>query len=136
MNDSIIKLNSVQKAKIKSVLENARIMNKEDLETLRCNVSSSDGNMEVKADGYVFDSMKEWKRYMQLKILLKAKKISDLTLQPEYVLQESFKHDSKTHRMIKYVADFRYIQNGNIIVEDVKGFLTDIYKLKKKAIFI
>ena len=41
-------LNSVQRAKIKSVLKNAEIMNKDDLETLRCNVSSSDGNMKLK----------------------------------------------------------------------------------------
>ena len=41
-------LNKVQKAKIKNVLENARLMNDEDLESLRCNISSSNGNMEVK----------------------------------------------------------------------------------------
>ena len=41
-------LNSVQRTIIKNILKNARIMNDEDLETLRCNVSSSDGNMEVK----------------------------------------------------------------------------------------
>jgi len=89
-------------------------------------------NKKYKHDGYVFDSTKEWKRYMQLKILLKANKIQDLTLQPEYVLQNSFKHNGKTHRAIKYVSDFRYTQDGKIIVEDVKGFLTDIYRLKKK----
>lgn len=41
-------MNNVQKAKIKEVLNNARTLNDEDLETLRCNISSSDGNMEVK----------------------------------------------------------------------------------------
>jgi len=45
---SMNNLNTVQKAKIKSVLESARIMNDEDLETLRCNISSSDGNIKVK----------------------------------------------------------------------------------------
>ena len=44
----MIKLNSVQRAKIKSVLESAKIMNDEDLETLKCNISSSDGNIKVK----------------------------------------------------------------------------------------
>ena len=41
-------LRPAQKAKVKSVLNNAKTLNDEDLETLRCNVSSSDGNMEVK----------------------------------------------------------------------------------------
>ena len=41
-------LNSIQIKTIKNVLENARILNDEDLETLRCNISSSDGNIKVK----------------------------------------------------------------------------------------
>ena len=41
-------MNNVQKAKIKEVLNNVKTMNDEDLETLRCNVSSSDGNIKVK----------------------------------------------------------------------------------------
>jgi len=42
------KLNSVQRAKIKEVLKNAESMRDGDLEKLRCNISSSDGNMKVK----------------------------------------------------------------------------------------
>jgi transcriptional regulator of aromatic amino acid metabolism len=41
-------LNSVQIDKIKKILENAEIMNDRDLESLRCNISSSDGNMKVR----------------------------------------------------------------------------------------
>lgn len=90
------------------------------------------GNKKVVIDGYKFDSKKEGNRYLELKQLLIASKISKLTLQPEYVLQESFKLNGKTHRAIKYVSDFRYVKDGVVIVEDVKGFLTDVYKLKKK----
>ena len=42
------KLNSVQIKKIKDILKKAEIMNDEDLESLRCNISSSNGNMKVK----------------------------------------------------------------------------------------
>jgi hypothetical protein len=35
-------------------------------------------------------------------------------------------------RAIKYRADFQYIEGGQIVVEDVKGRKTDVYKLKKK----
>lgn len=38
----------------------------------------------------------------------------------------------KTFRKIEYVADFQYEQDGKIIVEDVKGMETDVFKLKKK----
>jgi len=89
-------------------------------------------NKKVTIDGYKFDSKREAKRYTELKLLLRGKKIHDLVLQPSYVLQCAFKHDNKTHRSIKYVADFKYTQNGEVIVEDVKGFKTDIYNLKKK----
>jgi hypothetical protein len=34
--------------------------------------------------------------------------------------------------MIEYVADFMYLENGVIIVEDVKGMKTSDYKIKRK----
>ena len=42
------KLNSIQIAKIKDVLEKAKTMKDADLESLRCNISSSNGNIKVK----------------------------------------------------------------------------------------
>jgi hypothetical protein len=40
--------------------------------------------------------------------------------------------NGKTERAIKYVADFVYIDtvNSKEIVEDVKGMITDIFKIK------
>jgi hypothetical protein len=90
------------------------------------------GNKKVIIDGFTFDSIKESNRYLELKLLLKAKKIHDLVLQPEYIIQSKFKVYGKTHREVKYIADFKYIQDSEVIVEDVKGFLTDIFKLKRK----
>lgn len=84
--------------------------------------------------GIKFDSKREAERYCELKLLEKAKEIRNLELQPRFLLQDKFvdKH-GKTHRKIEYVADFLYIdKDDNAIVEDVKGVLTDVYKLKKK----
>jgi len=89
-------------------------------------------NKKVEIDGFKFDSKKEGNRYLELKLLLKAKKITDLYLQPDFILQDSFKLNGKTHSAIKYVADFKYTENGAIVIEDVKGFLTDVYRIKKK----
>jgi len=89
-------------------------------------------NKRTTIDGYEFDSKAEARRYQQLKILEKAGQIKRLELQPRYLLQESFKKGKKTHRKIEYIADFRYIENKKIIVEDVKGKETDVFKIKRK----
>lgn len=90
-------------------------------------------NKKVIQDDMVFDSQKENTRYNALKWLLKANEIRDLELQKEFILQEPFELNGKKYRAIKYVADFVYKdKDGNIIVEDAKGYRTEIYKLKKK----
>jgi hypothetical protein len=83
-------------------------------------------------DGIKFDSKKEAARYCELKILLQAGEITDLELQPEYILQDAFIKNGKKYRAIKYRADFRYKDYGKIVVEDVKGMRTPVYKIKKK----
>ncbi len=87
----------------------------------------------VEFDGFRFASKKELKRYLELKTLEKAGKIKDLKLQPIFLLQEGFYYQGKSIRQITYRADFEYVdEKGNRVVEDVKGFKTDVYKLKKK----
>ena len=81
---------------------------------------------------YIFDSTKEAKRYRELKLLEMAGEISNLELQPRFLLQESFKKNGKTYRKIEYVADFKYIEKGKTKVEDVKGLQTDVFKIKHK----
>lgn len=85
-------------------------------------------------DGIEFDSKKEAKRYCELKMLEKAGKIKDLRLQYQFVLQPPFRKNGKTIRAITYVADFVYLdlERCKNIVEDVKGYKTDVYQLKKK----
>lgn len=84
-------------------------------------------------DSIVFASILEARRYQQLKLLLTSSMISDLDLQPVFELQPGFEdHTGKRHTAIKYKADFWYIENGFTIVEEVKGFETATWKLKKK----
>jgi len=85
-------------------------------------------------NGITFDSKKEAKRYTELKILESAKLISHLELQPEYLLIERTMINGKNHRAIIYKADFKYYDNekNKLIVEDVKGYKTDVYALKKR----
>lgn len=89
-------------------------------------------NKKVIVDGKEFDSKKEGNRYKELKLLERAGTITDLELQPRFLLQDSFKKNGRTFRKIEYIADFQYIENGKTIVEDVKGIQTDVFKLKHK----
>lgn len=89
-------------------------------------------NRKIVVDNIKFESNLEATRYKELKLLQRAKQISNLRLQVPFLLQEGFKKNGKTHREIKYIADFVYEENGQTIVEDVKGLQTDVFKLKHK----
>lgn len=90
-------------------------------------------NKKTVVDGITFDSQKEAARYNELKLMLAAGEIRDLKLQPQFTLLEGFKALSgeRVSPMI-YKADFSYTEDGQFVVEDVKGMLTDVYKIKRK----
>jgi len=77
-------------------------------------------------DGIKFDSKKEAQRYLELKTLQSLNYITGLQLQVKYDLIVN------KIKICKYIADFKYFEKGSVIVEDCKGVLTPIYKLKKK----
>lgn len=87
---------------------------------------------KTEIDGITFDSRKEATRYVELKAMEKNGDIIGLELQKSYELQPSFEKNGKKYRAITYRADFVYRKNGRVIVEDVKGVRTDVYKLKRK----
>lgn len=89
---------------------------------------------KVTVDGIKFDSRKEAARYKELKALELVGKIDRLELQPRFVLMDGFRYEGKAVRKIEYVADFLYrdLSTLELVVEDVKGVKTDVYKLKKK----
>ena len=96
------------------------------------------GNQKVIANGEKFDSKRELRRYYQLLALEGAKEITELQKQIKYELQEGFRNfQGKWHRPITYTADFVYRDkkyNWNVVVEDAKGFKTDVFKIKKKLL--
>lgn len=91
-------------------------------------------NKKIYYDGIYFDSKLEKARYIQLKILEKAKEIKELRRQVTYVIQPSYKKNNKTIRSINYIADFVYydLRKNKTIIEDTKGFKNEVYKIKKK----
>ena len=65
----------------------------------------------------------------------KEKQIGDIVVHPSYVLQDGFVgFDGKKHRSLTYEADFEYFcfEEKRKHIEDVKGFKTQVYRIKKK----
>ena len=106
------------------------------------------GNRKIVVDGVVFDSKKEYLRWCELCLLEKAGQITDLRRQVKYELipaqyEEYERYSTKTGKRLKngtrlvekecsYIADFVYKENGQLVVEDTKGFKTDKYIIKRK----
>lgn len=83
-------------------------------------------NQKLEIDGHLFDSKKEARRYIELRIMLTAGIIQNLLLQVPYELNEGGSHS------LKYISDFEYDKEGRHIVEDAKGYKTKIYLKKKR----
>lgn len=79
-------------------------------------------------DGIAFPSRKEGNRYSELKLLQRAGIVSNLECQIPYDIEVNGIH------VCKYIADFRYwdVEKKKQVVEDAKGFKTDVYRLKRK----
>ena len=95
-------------------------------------------NVRTVVDGINFDSKREAARYQELRLLEKSGLIRELRLQVPYKLTIN------GVTIGKYVADFCYVEGcidvqgetkvfvSREVIEDVKGFKTATYRLKKK----
>ena len=103
---------------------------------------------KITKDGETFDSIKEYRRFVELSLLEKAGTITNLRRQVEFILipaqWETFeRYSDKTGNRLKdgrkcveqkcsYFADFVYFKDGQKIVEDTKGVKTKDYIIKRK----
>lgn len=79
-------------------------------------------------DGIRFASKREAQRFSELKNLERAGIITHLELQPRFPLIVGGKV------VCTYIGDFRYLENGKSVTEDVKGFKTGEYIIKRKLL--
>ena len=89
------------------------------------------GARKITINGITFDSEKEGARYIALNEQLKAGKIKNLSLQPKFEIAKKFTHGGRTYRTRFYIADFMYEKDGELVVEDSKGYKTQVYSLKR-----
>lgn len=92
------------------------------------------GAKKTNVDGITFHSRTEARFYVRLNMLLKARQLTNLELQPKFMLQEEFVDGiGEKHKPIYYVADFKVtFPDGRTKVYDTKGDKTPDYVLKKK----
>ena len=89
-------------------------------------------NTKVVYKDMKFDSKKEYLRYLVLEDMQRKGEISGLQVQVPFVLIPPFQLYNIKYKGIRYIADFVYKKDGKVIVEDTKGYSTDVYKIKKK----
>lgn len=78
-------------------------------------------------DGVKYDSQAEAQRAQEIDMLIKAGKVQSVERQPKF---DIYINDTK---VCYYKADFRITwADGTETIEDVKGFKTAMYRLKKK----
>lgn len=105
-------------------------------------------NRKVVTAAGVFDSEREYLRYLDLRTLERGGAIQNLRRQVKYDLlppiYETYeRYSEKTGKRLKdgerviehgvsYVADFVYEKDGETVVEDTKGVRTEAYIIKRK----
>ena len=91
-------------------------------------------NKKTEVDGIIFDSKREAARWLELKMLERAGKITDLERQVRFEVCPK-KYANKRARY--YIADFVYKEDGKPVIEDVKSYMTRklaVYSLKKALV--
>lgn len=83
-------------------------------------------NKKTVVDGITFDSRAEARKWVDLKGLLAAGAISMLRR------QVSFRLEVNRVLVARYRADFVFVRDGRLVVLDVKGVSTPVYRLKKR----
>ena len=93
------------------------------------------GNRKVVTEDGTFDSVKELRRWQELKLLQKAGEIYELQRQVPFVLipMQKDEHGKVIERDVKYIADFTYRDRDyRLGGEDTKGMKTREYIIKRK----
>ena len=80
----------------------------------------------------MFDSKLEAARYKILKQLEQAGELTDLEVQVDFPCVVTV--NGEDQKICSYIADFRYKRDGEYVVEDTKGVITQVFRLKKKLV--
>ncbi|OJA82927.1 hypothetical protein BGV71_14245 [Burkholderia ubonensis] len=88
-------------------------------------------NVRCEYDGIKFDSRRERDRWVELMRQRNAGEISNLERQVVFVLADPVVIDGRKRPALRYIADFVYERDGATVIEDVKGRITEGYRIKR-----
>lgn len=88
-------------------------------------------NTKCESNGIKFDSKREMARWQELVQMQARGEISELELQVPFVLAPAVEIGGRKRPALRYVADFVYERAGETVVEDVKGRVTEGYRIKR-----
>ncbi len=88
-------------------------------------------NQRCEHEGVKFDSRRECARWIELSRQQAAGEISELERQVVFVLAEAVVISGRKKPALRYVADFVYERDGKTVIEDVKGHITEGYRIKR-----
>ena len=117
------------------------------IKTMKWNYYNKYKSHKTSVNGVIFDSKKEYNRYIELTLLSRSGAIKGLKRQvkfelipaqyePDIISQRGkVKKGKLIERAVSYIADFVYTdENGKTVVEDTKGFRTKDYIIKRKLL--
>jgi hypothetical protein len=88
-------------------------------------------NEKCESGGIKFDSKREMMRWHDLVQMQARGEISELELQVPFILAEPVVIAGRKRPALRYVADFVYERDGKTVIEDVKGRITEGYRIKR-----
>ena len=117
------------------------------IKTMKWNYYNKYKSHKTSVNGVIFDSKKEYDRYIELTLLSRSGAIKGLKRQVKFELipaqyepdiispRGKVKKGKLIERAVSYIADFVYTdENGKTVVEDTKGFRTKDYIIKRKLL--
>lgn len=108
------------------------------------------GSRKIVYNGMTFDSKKEFRRWQELLDMEVAGRIQNLQRQVKFVLIPAQREPDRIgkrggiikgkviEREVAYIADFVYEKDGELVVEDVKGYkggvAYNLFVMKRKML--
>lgn len=88
-------------------------------------------NHKVEAEGLKFDSKAEYRYWLLLKAREKAGEIAQLERQVSFELAPPVVIGGRKRPALRYVADMTWVEDGQKKVADVKGAVSEGYRIKR-----
>jgi len=124
-------LDDAQVAEAEAAMRATELLRRELLGLSKSAKPSKYRNEKCESGGIKFDSKREMMRWHDLVQMQARGEISELELQVPFVLAPAVVINGRKRPALRYVADFVYEKDGKTVTEDVKGRVTEGFRIKR-----